>query len=54
MSLYGTLWRILPGPTPLKVIQVGVLFALVVAALFTGVFPAVAPLMPVNDTTVGQ
>jgi hypothetical protein len=54
MSLYGALWRILPGPTAVRVIEAVVLFALVVAALFTWVFPAIAPLMPFNETTVGQ
>lgn len=54
MSLYGALWRALPGPSAAKVVQLGVLFAVVVAVLFTWVFPLIAPLMPFNDTTVGQ
>jgi len=52
MSFYGLLWRILPGPTPVKVILAVLLLLAVVAALFTWVFPAIAPLMPFNDTTV--
>ncbi len=52
MSFYGLLWRILPGPKPVKVVLVVLLLAAVVAALFTWVFPAIAPLMPFNDTTV--
>ncbi len=54
MSIYGTLWRILPGRTAVKVIEAVLLFAVVVAVLFTWVFPLLAPLMPFNDTTVGE
>ncbi len=54
MSIYGTLWRILPGPTAVKVIEAVLLFVVVVAVLFTWVFPLLAPLMPFNDTTVGE
>ena len=54
MSLYGLLWRILPGPRWLKAIEALVLALVVVAALFTWVFPAIAPLMPFNETTVGE
>ncbi|MCE1173875.1 MAG: hypothetical protein LWW77_04610 [Propionibacteriales bacterium] len=52
MSFYGWLWRILPGPTPAKVIGALILLVAVIAALFTWVFPAIAPLMPFNETTV--
>jgi hypothetical protein len=52
--MYAALWRVLPGPTAVKVIEVIVLAAAVVAALFTWVFPAIAPLMPFNSTTVDQ
>ncbi len=54
MSFYGLLWRILPGPRALKVVEALVLVLLVVAALFTWVFPQIAPYMPFNETTVGQ
>lgn len=54
MSFYGLIWRILPGPTPLKVIWAVLLVAITVAVLFSWVFPAIAPLMPFNDTTVGE
>lgn len=54
MSFYGWLWRVLPGPVAVKVLQVIVLVAVVVAVLFTWVFPAIAPLMPFNQTTVDQ
>lgn len=50
--MYGWLWRVLPGP---RWVRVGILVALaaaVVAVCFTWVFPALAPIMPFNDTTV--
>jgi len=50
--IYGAIWRALPGPTALKVLQSVLLVALVVAVLFLWVFPRVAPYMPFNDNTV--
>ncbi len=52
MSFYGHVWRLLPGPTVAKTIVAAVLILAVIAVLFTWVFPAIAPLMPFNDTTV--
>ncbi len=52
MSLYGWLWRRLPGPKAVKVLLATVLLVAVVAVLFSWVFPVIAPLMPFNDTTV--
>ena len=52
MSLYGFVWRHLPGPLPVKVLLAVVLVLAVVAALFTWVFPALEPYMPGNDITV--
>ena len=54
MSIYRALWRILPGPTAVKVIEAAALFVAVVAVLFTWVFPQLAPLLPFNNTTVGE
>lgn len=54
MSFYGSIWRLLPGPTALKVIEALVLTAVVLAVLFGWVFPQVAPYMPFNETTVGE
>lgn len=54
MSFYGWLWRVLPGPMAIKVLLALVLAVAVIAALFTWVFPAIAPFMPFNDTTVGE
>ena len=53
MSFYGAVWRLLPGPTPVKVAEAVLLVLAVVAVLFTWVFPLIAPAMPFNDTTVG-
>lgn len=54
MSFYGLVWRLLPGPRPAKVAQALVLVAVVVVVLFGWVFPAISPLMPFDETTVGQ
>lgn len=52
--MYGALWRLLPGPAWFRVLTLVALAALVVAACFTWVFPAIAPLMPFNDITVAD
>ncbi|MCL2090981.1 MAG: hypothetical protein FWH11_07130 [Micrococcales bacterium] len=52
--MYGWIWRHLPGPVPVRVIIALVLVAALLAACFLWVFPAVSPLMPFNDTTVGD
>lgn len=54
LSFYGLLWRLLPGPVRVKIVLAVVLVAVVVWALFTWAFPALAPLMPFNDITVGE
>ncbi|HET7477610.1 MAG TPA: hypothetical protein VFJ97_16505 [Dermatophilaceae bacterium] len=50
--MYAALWRALPGPWPVKLVQSLVLALGAVAACFLWVFPAVAPYMPFNSTTV--
>lgn len=52
--MYGWLWRHLPGPAAVRVLQLAVLALAVLAVCFVWVFPAVAPFMPFNDTTVGE
>ena len=52
--MYGWLWRHLPGPTPARVVLAAALVAAVLVACFLWVYPAVAPYMPFNDTTVGE
>lgn len=50
--MYPWLWRHLPGPVWLRVVQCVLLALLVVAVCFLWVFPAIAPLIPINDITV--
>lgn len=50
--MYVWIWRHLPGPLALRLVQVLVLLAGVVAVLFLVVFPAVEPLLPYQDVTV--
>ncbi|HEY0118420.1 MAG TPA: hypothetical protein VGC04_06550 [Cellulomonas sp.] len=52
--MYGWLWRHLPGPVPARVALAVVLAAVVLAACFLWLYPALAPHMPFNDTTVGD
>lgn len=52
--MYAWIWRRLPGPLPVRIVcAVALLFA-VVAVCYLWVFPAVAPHMPFNQTTVGD
>lgn len=51
--MYAWLWRHLPGPRLLRVVQLVVLALAVVAACFLWLFPAVAPHLPVSQQTVG-
>jgi hypothetical protein len=52
-SLYGWLWRRLPGTWPARVAILTVVAAVVVVLLFTVVFPWVEPRLPFNQVTVG-
>lgn len=52
--MYAALWRALPGSRGAKAVQSLVLALLVLAVCFVWVFPAVAPQMPFNETTVGE
>ncbi|APU12123.1 MULTISPECIES: hypothetical protein [Actinoalloteichus] len=47
--MYGWIWRHLPGPLVVKIIEALVLFAIVVAVLLFIVFPLVAPMLPWNN-----
>lgn len=51
--MYAALWRALPGSRMARTAQCLVLALLVLAACLLWVFPAIAPHMPFNDTTVG-
>lgn len=50
--MYVWIWRHLPGPLALRLLQVLLLLAAVTALLFLVVFPAVEPLLPYSDVTV--
>ena len=50
--MYGPLWRLLPGPWPVKALLSLTLVVGVVAFCFLWLFPTIAPLMPFNDNTV--
>jgi hypothetical protein len=50
--MYVWLWRHLPGPAAVRVLQLLVLASAAVAALMLYVFPEVEPLMPFQDVTV--
>jgi hypothetical protein len=50
--MYGPLWRLLPGPWPVKALLSVILLLAVIALCFLWLFPEVAPFMPFNDNTV--
>ncbi|MFS0704360.1 hypothetical protein AB6N23_07545 [Cellulomonas sp. 179-A 9B4 NHS] len=52
--MYGWLWRHLPGPWPVRAVIALALASAVVVACFLWLYPAVAPYMPFNETTVGE
>jgi hypothetical protein len=52
--VYAALWRLLPGPLWLKLLEMLALLALVVWVLLGWVFPAIEPLLPFDRITVGE
>jgi hypothetical protein len=50
--MYVWLWRHLPGPVAVRILQCLVLLAGLVAVLMLVVFPKVEPLLPYQDVTV--
>jgi hypothetical protein len=50
--MYGPLWRRLPGPWPVKTLLSMILVVGVVAVCFLWLFPAIAPHMPFNGSSV--
>ncbi len=52
--MYGWLWRVLPGGLPGKLACSLLLLTASVALLFFVIFPAVEPLLPFSDVTVGE
>jgi hypothetical protein len=52
--MYGALWRVLPGPVWLRIIEVLILLFVVLAILAIWVFPWVQELIPAPDVTVNR
>jgi hypothetical protein len=52
--MYGLLWRILPGPVWLRIVELFVLAVIVLAVLVVWVFPWVQTLIPTPDVTVNR
>jgi hypothetical protein len=50
--MYVWLWRHLPGPTALRLLQTLLLVAIVVSVLLFVIFPWVEPKLPINKVTV--
>lgn len=50
--MYGWIWRLLPGPLPVRLLLAALLVAGVVALLFTQVFPWAEEALPFLDVTV--
>lgn len=49
--MYGWIWRHLPGPLALRIVEAVVLVAAVIALLMFVVFPWVEPRLPFNNVT---
>lgn len=50
--MYGALWRLLPGPRPVKALLSLILFVGVVTVCFVWLFPAIEPLVPFSNNSV--
>jgi hypothetical protein len=50
--MYVWLWRHLPGPVPLRLLQTLLLLAAATALLLFVVFPWIEPELPINQVTV--
>jgi hypothetical protein len=51
--MYSWIWRHLPGPRAVKLVQALVLVAAVLALLMLVVFPWMEPRLPFNAVTTG-
>jgi hypothetical protein len=49
--VYAWIWRRLPGPFAVKLVQAALLIAAVLALLLLVVFPWAEPRLPFNDVT---
>lgn len=52
--MYAMIWRLLPGPRWLRIVEATVLALAVVFVLMQWVFPWLAPLLPFQQQTVGE
>ncbi|WP_440900259.1 hypothetical protein [Actinosynnema sp.] len=52
--MYSWIWRHLPGPLPVRVLEAVVVAAGVVALLMFVVFPWAEPMLPFNQVTTEQ
>ncbi|MBO3085358.1 hypothetical protein [Cellulomonas fengjieae] len=52
--MYGWLWRRLPGRAAVRALILTLAAFAVLAVCFLWLFPAIAPFMPFNETTVGE
>ena len=52
--MYSWIWRNLPGPTVVKLLQALILFLAVVALLFFVVFPWLEPYLPFDQVTTTE
>lgn len=52
--MYVWIWRHLPGPVAVKLVQVVLLLAAVSALLLFVVFPWIEPHLPISQVTVPQ
>lgn len=48
--MFHLIWKLLPGPWPLRALCAALMVAIIVVVLFSWVFPAVAPYVPVDGT----
>lgn len=51
--MYSWIWRHLPGPRAVKVVEALLLITAVLALLMFVVFPWLEPRLPFNDVTTG-
>ncbi len=52
--MYAALWRVLPGPGWVKVIELVVLATVIAALLVEFAFPIIAVLVFTEESTLGQ
>jgi hypothetical protein len=50
--MYVWIWRHLPGPLSVRLVQVLILLLAVIALLLFVIFPTVEPHLPLNQVTV--